>query len=88
MDRDKEANQGAAAWAKLRPRVNSRSELIALLGTEPRRFPGAVCVACDTRVGEELCTPDSKPGQVMELRHWAEYEYGLLRPSELKLLLA
>lgn len=86
MQRDLEADRGEAAWRQLPPRTVSRTDLVTLLGGEPRRFPGAICAACDSRLSDELCAPDSKPGQVVELRHWAEYEFALLRPSELKLL--
>lgn len=86
MQRDPEALKGEAAWRQLPPRVVSRADLVTLIGGEPKRFPGAICAACDSRLSEELCSPDSKPGQVVELRHWAEHEFALLRPSELKLL--
>jgi hypothetical protein len=88
MERDEESRSGTANWVRLAPRWTTRSEIVAVIGGEPKRFPGAMCVACDTRLGDELCAPDSVPGQVMELRHWAEPEFGLLRPSELKLLLS
>lgn len=86
MQRDPETQKGEAAWRQLPPRAGSRADLVRLIGGEPKRFPGAICAACDSRLSEELCSPDSKPGQVVELRHWAEFEFALLRPSELKLL--
>jgi hypothetical protein len=86
MNRDVEAIKGAAAWMALPPRYGTRAQLVQLIGGEPAQFSGAICVACDTRLYEELCTPDSKPGQVIELRHWAEFEFALIRPSELRLL--
>lgn len=86
MDRDVEATNGAGSWMALPPRYGTRAQLVQLIGGEPTQFPGAICAACDTRLGDELCTPDSKRGQVVELRHWAEFECALLRPSELRLL--
>lgn len=86
MNRDDEAAKGAAAWMALPPRYGSRAQLVQLIGGEPTQFPGAICVACDTRLSDEPCTPDSKRGQVVELRHWAEFDCPLIRPSELKLL--
>jgi len=86
MQRDPDSLGGEAAWRRLPPRGSTRAELVALIGGEPKRFPGSICAACDSRLSDEPCTPDSKPGQVIELRHWADYEFSFLRPSEFKLL--
>ena len=72
-------------WARLEPRATSHQDLLVLIDGMPKKISGACCM-CDSTIREEWCTAASTTSNATELRHLAETDIGILRPSELALI--
>lgn len=73
------------AWASLPPRDSDPRQLIKYVGQRPVKVAGGFCMACDSNVHNVWCT--TAEGS-FELRHLAHLSPGILRPSELVILVA
>ena len=73
------------AWASLPPRHSDPKELIRYVGQRPVKVARGFCMSCDSTVHNEWCT--TAEGS-FELRHLADLSLGVLRPSELVILVA
>lgn len=73
-------------WAALPPRDTNPQDLFDLIDGQPKRIDGK-CICCDSNVSGEWCTASSTKSQATEIRHLAEPDMGILRPSELALIL-
>ena len=72
-------------WAKLEPRATDHRALMALIDGTPKKLSGTCCM-CESAIREEWCTATSTASNATELRHLAETDIGILRPSELALI--
>lgn len=72
-------------WAKLDPCATSHQDLMALIDGMPKKLSGTCCM-CESTIREEWCTATSNTSNATELRHLAETDIGILRPSELALI--
>lgn len=75
----------AEAWRQLPPRFSTANQLFSLMGGAPQKLSG-FCQGCDTNINHDWCVPTTSPKLVMETRHLADPDIGILRPSELRII--
>lgn len=86
MQKDPEySNKQPKVWANLPPRFDTAEQLMSLIDGPPKKFSG-FCHGCDSVTNEEWCTATSTTKDAFEIRHLADDDIGILRPSELALI--
>jgi len=74
------------AWEMLPPRSNDPSRILGFLKERPAKVKYGFCSMCDSTVHDTWCIGSTRTP--CELRHLAHLDPGILRPSELTILLA
>ena len=75
-----------AEWNALPPRHSGLVDLFNLIDGKPKTLH-AFCLMCDSNTGGNWCTADSTNEQAIEIRHLSDKDVGILRPSELALIM-
>ncbi|MCO7729092.1 DUF5710 domain-containing protein [Brucella intermedia] len=75
-----------AEWNALPPRSEDPLKLLKLIKVRPVKIKTGFCGMCDSAIKDEWCLSTKKPHY--EIRHLAERSIGVLRPSELPIIIA
>lgn len=84
-ERAEEKRRKQEEWDSLPPRTDDPKELLQLFNKPPVKVEYGFCGMCDSRVVNEWCCPDL--GTDYEIRHLADREIGVIRPSELPIII-
>lgn len=74
-------------WTGLAPRSTDPQVLYALINGKPVQVVGGFCELCDSNIGKEWCIAGTKGRHSQEIRHLADRDIGILRPSELAIIM-
>lgn len=83
MQKDPEFLKNKLTWTTLAPRSTDAIDLFQFIGGKPKRISG-FCSICDSRISNDWFVAELK--QSCEIRHLAEKDIGILRPSELAII--